>query len=45
MSNLRLDNVKNDTNDSNLGGTSIDDTVNDDTGDSSPEGTSIDEGT
>ena len=40
-----LDNVKNDTDDSNLGGTSIDDTVKDDTGDSIPEGTSIDEST
>ena len=40
-----LNNVKNDTDVSNLGGTSIDDTVKDDTGDSSLEGTSIDEGT
>ena len=43
-----LSNVKNDTDDSNLGGTSIDeyfDPWKEDTGDSSPEGTSIDEGT
>ena len=36
-----LGNVKNDTDDSNLGSTSIDDTVKDDTGDSSPEGSSL----